>query len=350
MARGYSNPTVIANSVGTGALVDESVTRPKIANLAVDATKLADDAVTSSKIADNAVSAAHITDDAVTTDTIADNAVTNSKIADNAITHSNIINGSIASTKLADNAVTTSKIPDGAVTWPKLAGLIPASKLGNASVGEMQLANGAVTTAKIGNGQVTGSKLALNSVYPSNLVDGSVQTSKIWNGAVTTDKIADGAVTADKIAAGTIASISLGAHVCIVGRDGFSSGIGISTPTPIPWTDAEHDTSGMWETPDVFEIPEDGYYLFAGNGLVGGDEETGEDGPYRFVYLQVNAVNYTANRYKVGGVGFGRWSMNQCHYLEAGDVVKLMCETTGSMDRIGPCRLAITRVPGGTAP
>ena len=62
----------------------------------------------------------------------------------------------------------------------EIIGLLPSSKLGNASV----------TTDKIADTSVTTDKLA----------DGSVTTDKIADTSVTTDKIANGAITQDKLA------------------------------------------------------------------------------------------------------------------------------------------------------
>lgn len=71
----------------------------------------------------------------------------------------------------------------------EIIGLLPSSKLSNASVTADKLANGSVTTDKI--------------------ADANITTDKIADANVTTDKIADGAITQSKLAASIVSGTDL---------------------------------------------------------------------------------------------------------------------------------------------
>ena len=86
-----------------------------------------------------------IPDDSVTTPKIANLAVTSAKLANYGVTTGKIANLAVTDGKLAANAVKTVKIEDAAVTTPKLA-------------------DGAVTSSKLGSGSVTTAALNLSPV------------------------------------------------------------------------------------------------------------------------------------------------------------------------------------------
>lgn len=114
-------------SIGVSAIIDGSVTTPKLANGAVTAAKLGADSV----------GAVHI----------AAGAVGNSELAAN----------SVATTNILDQHITTAKIADGNVTGIKLANLVVTTD---------KIADGNVTAAKLASNSVITSKLALQSVIP----------------------------------------------------------------------------------------------------------------------------------------------------------------------------------------
>lgn len=102
----------------------------------------------------------HLTIDANGVMTLADNAVTRPKIA----------NGAIDSTKIADASVTNSKLPDGVVNAAKLAsGAVTEAKIGSAAVAAAKIAGGAVTSSKIASGAVTEEKIQNSAVTSSKL-------------------------------------------------------------------------------------------------------------------------------------------------------------------------------------
>ena len=96
---------------GSGIPLDNSVSTPKIQDLAVTEAKLADGSVTTPKLAN----------DAVNTLKIADDSITNAKITVNAITEDKVLNSAISNAKLAANAVTNEKVLDNTISYQKLA-------------------------------------------------------------------------------------------------------------------------------------------------------------------------------------------------------------------------------------
>jgi len=80
LAGSYPNPTMAADAVSSGNIVDGSVTSADIRDTTVTATKLKDDAVTSAKILDGAVTSADVRDTTVNTTDLKDAAVTMPKL------------------------------------------------------------------------------------------------------------------------------------------------------------------------------------------------------------------------------------------------------------------------------
>ena len=123
---GRNGVTPLANVPGSGdgwtssQIGAAAITRPKIANEAVDSEKIAPGGVTSGDLANNAV--------------------TGPKIANEAVDSEKIAPGGVTSGDLADNAVTTSKIDAGAVTGPKIGtGAVNSAKIADDSVAAADL-------------------------------------------------------------------------------------------------------------------------------------------------------------------------------------------------------------------
>lgn len=107
--------------VGTSELKPDSVTNPKIANLAVSTEKIADGAVSEVKLANNSVSTVKIQNSSITDLKLSDGAVTRAKIVDRSVNTSKMEANSVDSTILANSSVTTAKVADKNVTSQKIA-------------------------------------------------------------------------------------------------------------------------------------------------------------------------------------------------------------------------------------
>lgn len=182
----------------TETIVDNAITKDKIASKAVGSEELADDAVTTEKIADGEVRSEDIGTGQVKSSDLAAGAVTVEKIADGAVT----------SPKLADTvairpltpAATTSEIADGAVTLPKLAtDSVDASKIKAGGVGASELAGEAVETAKVKDANITGPKIAASAIDNTHIKADAVRGTEIQDGAVSVGKIGADAVETAKI-------------------------------------------------------------------------------------------------------------------------------------------------------
>jgi len=147
----------------------------------------------------------------VGTDELADNSVTNLKMADNAVDTAEIADGAVTNPKLGADAVDGTKLTDNAVG---------SEHIQTGAVGTDELATDSVTTIKVLDGNITSGKLAANSVIAGKLADASIDTSArfaasvvdaaaLGTGSVTTVKILDDNVTIAKIPAGTIVDVQL---------------------------------------------------------------------------------------------------------------------------------------------
>jgi hypothetical protein len=74
-----------------------------------------DGSVTTPKLADGAVTTPKLGDDAVTTPKLADNAVTTTELADNAVTSAKVLNGTLTDDDLGPNSVNASEIANGSI-------------------------------------------------------------------------------------------------------------------------------------------------------------------------------------------------------------------------------------------
>ena len=181
IALGYALPTISAipnNTVGTGALVNDSVTSDKLSDsTTVDANR--------------AVTTNHIRDIAVTTAKIADDSVTSAKLADDAVTDAN---RAVTTNHIRDLAVSTAKVAANAITDAKLSS--SASVDASRAVNTDHIKDLVVTTAKVAANAITDAKLS-----SSASVDGSraVTTNHIRDLAVTDAKLA-GSISAAKLA------------------------------------------------------------------------------------------------------------------------------------------------------
>jgi hypothetical protein len=111
---------VSANAVSTESLVDEAVTRPKIAPAAVASEQVANDAITGDDIGEGAIGVSELANGAVTNDKIQDNAITSGKLGAGSVGNRQLVNGAVSEPKVQNGADTEPKIGEGAVTANKL--------------------------------------------------------------------------------------------------------------------------------------------------------------------------------------------------------------------------------------
>jgi hypothetical protein len=191
LALGYAQPTISAiplNTVGTGALVNDSVTSDKLADdVSVDANR--------------AVTTNHIRDLNVTTAKIAANAVTDAKLSSSTTVDAS---RAVTTNHIRDLAITTAKLTDDSVTSAKLAD--DASVDANRAVTTNHIRDIAITTAKLVDDSVTSAKLADDAVTDANR---AVTTNHIRDLAVTDAKLA-GSISAAKLA--TQAGVTAGSY------------------------------------------------------------------------------------------------------------------------------------------
>lgn len=171
MGKSYNNPNVNPNVIGTGEVVDNSLT----------AADIAANAITSSELADNAVDTAALQDASVTAAKLAGNAVAGSNLTDESVLAADIGPNAVGQSELADGAVDTAAIIDGQVTGAKIA-------------------TDTITTNNIAAGGVASSEIADNTVSSTDIADGTIQAVDFAPGAVGTASVTDGSITVAKMA------------------------------------------------------------------------------------------------------------------------------------------------------
>lgn len=218
-------------SVGISALLDGSVTTPKLADAAVTIAKMADNSVGAAQIIDATVGNAELAANAVATPNIFDAAVTNPKLADGSVTQVKMAVDSVGSDQLLNDSITTVKILDGAVTNPKIGALaVDAGKLAVDSVLTAKILNLAVTTAKLADANVTLAKMANNSIINQNIVDGTINGyTKIAPHTIRGANILDTSIAEIKL--GGLPSAGAGATLPI----DDTTNMGIYTNTATTW-------------------------------------------------------------------------------------------------------------------
>ena len=105
---------VISNS--NWQIIDNKVTKAKMADNSVGTAEIETNAVTAAKIAANAVGASELADNAVDTAAIVADAVNGTKIADDSINSEHYVDGSIDTAHIADSQITLAKLASALVT------------------------------------------------------------------------------------------------------------------------------------------------------------------------------------------------------------------------------------------
>ena len=200
LAGTYPNPTLAANSVGSGQVAPDSLTAADLAADSVDFDELAlssvgtgqiiDGQITNSDLATDSVTSAKIADGGVTLGDLAADSVNSSKVVANSLTAADLGTDSVDFDELAVDAVRSGHIRDGEVTNPDLgtnsvdgAKVAPdslaAADLATDSVGFQEIAANAVHSTSINNGDVLSQDLgpgaAAANVFATNAPAGTTQ-------------------------------------------------------------------------------------------------------------------------------------------------------------------------------
>lgn len=131
----------------TDDIIDEAVTREKIAPFTIDA----------SRIMRGTIDTAWIADYAVENIKLADRAVTSSKIAPSSVNGSHLVDGSIEGRTIRDHSIGGEKLVDGSITPEKLADrVITGEKLAEGAVESRHLSEWIVTADLLQDQAVTG--------------------------------------------------------------------------------------------------------------------------------------------------------------------------------------------------
>jgi hypothetical protein len=109
------------------------------------------------------------------TDDIVNEGITREKIANYAVDSTKIKPESINSGTLADYAVSTNKLANESVT---------SIKISKFSVEEQHLTNGSITGAKLRDRSIYGEKIADNSISSEKLMDKTIDSIKIADGSI----------------------------------------------------------------------------------------------------------------------------------------------------------------------
>jgi uncharacterized protein YjbI with pentapeptide repeats len=202
----YPNPTIAADAVSSGNIVDGSVTSADIRDTTVNTADLKDDAVTSAKILDGAVTSADIRDTTVNTADVKDAAVTAPKLNQMGASSGQVM-------KWTGSAWAPANDSSGVGSMRKVVqatGIVcspnPITDSGtvrfDSTWGDARFVNEAqansVTGAMITDGQVSSADIRDTTVNTADLKDDAVTSAKILDGAVTSADIRDTTVnTAD---------------------------------------------------------------------------------------------------------------------------------------------------------
>ena len=155
------------DAVVTNSVADGSITRPKIANDAVDGTKIADDSINSEHYVDGSIDRVHLANDVIDS----------TRLADDSVNSEHYVDLSIDAQHLAVNSVTTDKIADAELTELATMANATAHALADLTQAEVQILDDCLVTTTELNTSLDGCTAT------------AAELNKLDGATVTTDEI-----------------------------------------------------------------------------------------------------------------------------------------------------------------
>ena len=193
---------VAQNTIGSVAIVADSITATHIAAGEIGTAAIAAGAITEAKIAGNTITNASIAANTIHTAQLTASAIGSFSVSANEITAVEVASNAIGSLQIAANAVNGTIITGNAVG---------SSEIAINSVNGLIISNGAIDDAgKIGAAIISGAKLADNAINDSRIVAANtISTAEIATDSITALLIAADQITSSEIAANSITAAAV---------------------------------------------------------------------------------------------------------------------------------------------
>ena len=153
------------NTIGTGRILDNSLTANDLGADSVTSSELADDAVDSAAVIAGSLTAADLATDSVQATEIADNAIDGGEIIDDSLTAADLAPSAVTASELAANAVTSADVANNSLTLADIVGV--DLNPGHVSFSAGGVANGRCTQVDLGvGGTLAGQLVVINVLAP----------------------------------------------------------------------------------------------------------------------------------------------------------------------------------------